>query len=196
MCNVMIIHKWFVFCYILVMGMRFSLILFIGLFLVSCQKKGSDIDAIPLPEGYFIRCKIDGIDKSFNIMAKATKLVKTDQVFLSIFGKASTEMDNIERLNMGISSISQIKTGHYAENDPSLTYFIDAIYNPDNSLETWTIGSPTENSIPFTIFITGIDNKSVSGTFKGSVFNKYSRGINTKTITNGEFYVPFNTPPL
>ena len=128
-------------------------------------------------------------------MAKATNLVKTDQVFLSIFGKASGDMDNIERINMGISSISQIKTGHYVENDPSLTYFIDAIYNPDNSVETWTIGSPLENSPPFTIFITGIDYKSVSGTFKGSVYNKYSRGIGIKTITNGEFYVPFSNPP-
>jgi len=191
----MIIHKWFVFCYILVMGRRFILFLFTALVLVSCQKKGSDIEAIPLSESYYIRCKIDGIDKTFNIMAKATNLVKTDQVFLSIFGKASGDMDNIERINMGISSISQIKTGHYVENDPSLTYFIDAIYNPDNSVETWTIGSPLENSPPFTIFITGIDYKSVSGTFKGSVYNKYSRGIGIKTITNGEFYVPFSNPP-
>jgi len=177
------------------MRRRIFLLFFLGLFLVSCQKKGSDIDAIPLPEGYFIKCKIDGVDKTFNIMAKATKLERVDQVFLSIFGKASGDINNIERINMGISSITQIKTGHYVENDPTLTYFIDAIYNPNNSFETWTMGSSSENPAPFTIFITGIDNKSVSGTFKGAIYNSDSRAIKTKTITNGEFYVPFNTPP-
>jgi len=191
----MIFHKWFVFCYLIVMGRRVFLLLFLGLFLASCQKKGSDFDAIVLPEGYYIKCKIDGIDKTFNIMAKATKLVKTNQVFISIFGKASEDAANIERINMGISSMTPIKTGNYVENDPSLTYFIDAIYNPDNSFETWIMGSDPESSAPFTIFITGIDNKSVSGTFMGLVYNKYSRGIQVKNITNGEFYVPFNTQP-
>ena len=195
MYDTMIFHKWFVFCYLIVMGRRVFLLLFLGLFLASCQKKGSDIDAIVLPEGYYIKCKIDGIDKTFNIMAKATKLVKTNQVFISIFGKASEDAANIERINMGISSMTPIKTGNYVENDPSLTYFIDAIYNPDNSFETWIMGSDPESSAPFTIFITGIDNKSVSGTFKGLVYNKYSRGIQVKNITNGEFYVPFNTQP-
>ena len=191
----MIFHKWFVFCYIVVMGRRFLLLFSATLFLLSCQKKESDTEAIVLPQDYYIKCKIDGIDKTFNVMAKATKLEKVDQVFLSIFGKASSDVDNIERINMGISSTTPIRTGNYVENDPSLTYFIDAIYNPDNSLETWIMGSLSENSAPFTIFITGIDDKSVSGTFKGAVFNKYSRGIKEKRITNGEFYVPFNTPP-
>ena len=195
MSDFMIFHMWFVFCYHLRMGRRVFLFLFLAFFLASCQKKGSDIDAIVLPQGYFIKCKIDGVDKTFNIMAKATKLVKTNQVFLSIFGKASVESDNIERINMGISSIDPIKTGHYVENDPSLTYFLDAIYNPDNSVETWTMSSDIESSAPFTIFITGIDNRSVSGTFKGLVYNKSSIGIKIKNITNGEFYVPFNTQP-
>ena len=174
---------------------RFLQLLFVCLILVSCQKNSSDIEAIELPADYFIHCKIDGIDKSFNIMAKGTRLAKPDQVFLSIFGKASEDEGNIERINIGISSINPIRTGIYVENDPSLTYFLDAIYNPTNTFESWIMGSPSESSTPFTIFITGIDEKSVSGTFKGPVYNKNSRGIKVINITNGEFYVPFNTPP-
>ena len=33
--------------------------------------------------------------------------------------------------------------------DNILTYFIDAIYNPDNSFETWTMGSDSGTSTPF-----------------------------------------------
>ena len=176
------------------MDKRFSLVFLLGFFLLSCQKKGSDIEAIDLPQNYYIKCKIDGIDKSFNVMAKASKVVKTDQVFLSIFGKASSDVDNVERINMGISSMMPIRTGNYVDNDPSLTYFIDAIYNPNNPLESWIMGT-SENATSFTIFITGIDQKSVSGTFKGTVYNKFSRGIKIKTITNGEFYVSFSTQP-
>lgn len=195
MYNTIISHKWFVFCYILGMVRRLSLLFFLGFYLVSCQKKGSDVEAIALPQQYYIKCKIDGIDKTFNVMAKASKVVKTDQVFLSIFGKASNDLDNVERINMGISSMVPIRTGNYVDNDPSLTYFIDAIYNPNNPVESWIMGTGSENPTSFTIFITGIDNKSVSGTFKGTVYNRYSRGIKIKTITNGEFYVSFSTQP-
>src|ERR1700716_1156724 len=102
------------------MTQRILLSLGVLFFLASCEKSSTDdvISESPPAATQFIRCKIDGINKTFNILVKATKQNAGGQNVISVFGKADSSLESIERINMGISSLLEIRRGTYVENDP------------------------------------------------------------------------------
>jgi hypothetical protein len=175
------------------MGQRILLSLGILFFLVSCEKSYTHdiINESPPADAQFIRCKIDGVSKTFNFLVKATKQNAGGQNVISVFGKADSSLDNIERINMGISSLLEIHRGTYVENDPFYTYVIDAVYNPDQTDEVWSVPYTPRQTSPFTIAITNITENYVEGTFKGIIYNNSGTGTSKKTITEGEFIAPF-----
>ena len=175
------------------MAQRILLSLGVLFFLASCEKSNTDdiISESPPAVAQFIRCKIDGVSKTFNILVKATKQNAGGQNVISVFGKADSSLDNIERINMGISSLLEIRRGTYVENDPFYTYVIDAVYNPDQTDEVWAVPLTPRQTAPFTIAITNITENYVQGTFKGIIYNNSGTGPAKKTITEGEFTAPF-----
>lgn len=175
------------------MTQRILLSLGVLFFLASCEKSYNNdlINESPPASVHFIRCKIDGVKKTFNILVKATKQNAGGQNVISIFGKADSSLENIERINMGISSLHEIRGGIYVENDPYYTYVIDAVYNPDHTDEVWAVALTPRQTVPFTIAITNITENYVQGTFKGMLYNNSGTGTAKKTITEGEFIAPF-----
>src|SRR3981081_1431356 len=175
------------------MTQRILLSLGVLFFLTSCEKSHNDdtINESPPAAVYFIRCKIDGVSKTFNILVKATKQNADGQNVISVFGKADSSFDNMERINMGISSLLEIRRGTYVENDPFYSYVIDAVYNPDQTNEVWAVALTPKQTSPFTIAITNVTENLVQGTFKGIIYNNSGVGPAKKTITEGEFIAPF-----
>lgn len=164
----------------------------------ACEKEYSfegNPGNIPNPEPVqlpqYIRCKIDGVQKDFNVLTRATRQDAGGQNVLSLFGKASLDEGNTERFNMGISTFGEIKVGTYVENDPGFAYLVDAIYNPHNSTDVWSVSMNQQSSNPFTITITSMSQHEVKGVFSGSIYNNSGTGSIRKVITEGEFVVPF-----
>jgi hypothetical protein len=175
------------------MGQRILLSFGVLFFLASCEKSSTNdiINESPPAVAEFIRCKIDGTNKTFNILVKATRQNAGGQNVISVFGKADSSLNNIERINMGISSLLEISKGTYVENDPFYTYVIDAVYNPDQTDEVWSVSLTPRQTSPFTIAITNITENYIQGTFKGIIYNNSGIGPAKKTITEGEFTAPF-----
>jgi hypothetical protein len=174
---------------------RLLVLLYCVLFFTSCEKEYSfEGDPGNLPEEIplaYIRCSIDGASKTFNVLAKASRQNTSGQFVISVFGKATERDDDVERINLGISSTQDIVQGTYSENDPSFSFVVDAVYNPDNLTDVWAVGFTPNPANPFTIIITEINPNFVRGTFRGDVYNNGGSGSLKKTISNGEFFVPF-----
>jgi hypothetical protein len=176
----------------MVRTLAFTCILFL---LTACQKEISFEGQLPpLPEEIpltYIRCKIDGATKTFNILAKATRQSSSGQHVLSIFGKSTDQNTDVERINLGISSSEAIGVGTFTEADPAFIYVVDAVYNPDNITDIWAVGFHPNPSNPFRIVITDLNANFVKGTFRGDLFNNGGAGGNKIVLTEGEFSVPF-----
>lgn len=153
-------------------------------FLSTCKK-----DPLDIPMGT-IKAKINGNEKTFNIMPKATRLNVTGGHGLQVQGYYRD--GSTTNLTFSIVSPNPITSGTYTENTVSnplvsMTHCIEVI-SPCVIQTTSYIST----SNPVSITITEITSSSVKGTFKGDLKNSTSSGSPSSDLfTNGVFYVSF-----
>jgi hypothetical protein len=146
--------------------------------------------------GYFLKCKIDGNAKSFPIALMA---VKTDvagvMTSYNIVGKANSNPNNFESLNLAINTNAALTTGTYAVDDPGTTFVIAAVYNPNSTTVVWGTTSGDTGGTPFKIVLTSVSATELAGTFSGTFFESNASNPTpnpaSHNITEGEFKVKF-----
>ena len=156
----------------------FCIYLLVNLF--SCKKESIDI-----PIGT-IKVKIDGLEKTFNVEAKAIRLNVSGGYGVQVQGYFRS--NSTTTLRFRIVSPDPITTSTYIENAASnllvtMTHCIEVIFP---CVYQWSSYGSVTN--PVSITITAITGTSIKGTFKGELQGSASG----KTVfTNGVFYVSF-----
>jgi hypothetical protein len=167
--------------------------------LSSCKKSSTDPSTPVLPS-YHITCNIDGVPKTFNykiysISAFAYIGAAGGGPYLSVGGYNDSLMT--EHLNFIILVFSDTAQRVHVNTylDSGSAAFTEFYYiNIRDSLHAGSqvnlsATTPIDNHLVLNITYT--DSVSIKGNFSGDVFlNGFTSGLK-KTITKGEFYVPF-----
>lgn len=159
------------------------------LFLIaSCSKEKSSEEDLGQ---YYLKCKIDGVDKKFNYSAAATQQDLGGGVMsYSVFGKAVSDPNNLESLGFTIQLSIPLAKGTYKETDPTIDYFLAGIYNPNTVDPNMIYASRYSETDPLQITFTEITTTTISGTFKGTLFiNTTDPNADSAIISNGSFKV-------
>lgn len=151
----------------------------------SCNKDDSDA-----PASRGISCTIDGVNATFNILAKAIRADVPGAYSVQMIGYRATAVSS-DQIAIGVSSFNQIAAATYNEDGSANggAGFVNLVEN-GNAYPYISYVSPTN---PATITITAISSSSIQGTFKGDIFLTNASGVTTtkKVITNGQFNVNF-----
>lgn len=152
----------------------------ISIFSISCKKDATDI-----PIGT-IKVTISGTAYTFNVQAKATRLIVSGGYGIQIQGNFKTT--STTNLSFSIVRPSPISTGTYTENTVGnplvqMTHCTEVLF--PCVIQATAYGS---TSNPVSITITEITSSSVKGTFNGEL--QVSSG-GTELLKNGAFYVSF-----
>lgn len=153
---------------------------FVTIITTSCKK---DLTDIPIGT---IKADINGSGYTFNVQAKATRLVVTGGYGIQIQGNFKTT--STTNLSFSIVKPDPISSGSYIENPGSnplvmMRHCTEILF--PCVIQAKAFGS---NANPVSITITEITGSSVKGTFKGEL--QVSSG-GTELLTNGVFYVSF-----
>jgi hypothetical protein len=142
---------------------------------------------------YFITCDVDGVTKSFNANASATKTTTTWNFTILDF-KGLISAAGSETLSIGIDnslSADSIVAGTYS--DTSSKFSLEALYVSPSSVAYdagTAITSKTKNAVNhLTTTITSFSNGEIKGTFSGDFYYNSDPTSTKKSITNGSFYV-------
>ena len=173
-----------------------TLVLVTGAF-VSCSKNG-DKPVDPNPGGggrnpppvstYYMKMKIDGVQKNFPIAGAATS--QEDGQFALVIGAAKdTISDQAEALTFVIASnINAITADSYVEGTHD-NYSLLGFYAPQNATDEQIFDGSVKltPTAPVKVTITQLTDKIVKGTFSGIYYDQEGNGTNQKVITDGEF---------
>ena len=175
------------------MKRTYLLALALILLISSCKK---DNDA------YYIRCSIEGVARTFNVMTYPIKEPDpaTQRYGIGSGGLATSDTEGdwfgfwIDNIPSGDEIVAGTYTGTMADFG-LLGTFTDATAGHD-----WYGGSSVEEdavtySVPianhFTVTIQSIDGNSIKGTFSGDFYADGDPREAKKSITNGEFHLKF-----
>lgn len=180
----------------------------VALLLAACSKEQSQEFVEPDPNnpggpgngggggnntGYFLKCKVGGDAKTFNLNMLATKQSDQGMTIMMVLGKANNS--NTESFTFTISSDADITAGTYKVNDAAATYDVVATWITANPTISYWAMTGDAGGDAFQITISSINATEMTGTFRGTVFevnvNNPSPTPPTKTITEGEFKVKF-----
>ena len=150
----------------------------------SCKKDKAD-DSIHL------KCKVDGVEKTFNTSTTAGASTEDGQSILAVFG-SSAASESAEHLILYISKTgSAVTTGTYSVDGEN--YSVTGLYSTGTSGGVSYVGgneiNTSEASKALKIVITQIDDKTVRGTFSGEFYEDGDDSNPKKTISEGSFYV-------
>lgn len=174
----------------------FVIILALSVF-TSCKKGSSS--STP----YHFTATIDGVTQTFNVTPMATRVNYGGRIIISIRGFNGTTPANMQTLEVDWNNILHndtitFHTGTLSDNDPS--YAISGFYeqSPDSvqytsgaDLKYSPVGTNDPNIHQLNIVITALDSNTVKGTFSGDFYFMGDMSATKKTITNGDFYVPW-----
>jgi hypothetical protein len=140
---------------------------------------------------YFIKCKIGGVDKTFNVSAAGVKQdVGSGAMSYSVFGKAIKDPANLESIGFTIQIYIPLVAGTYKETDPTTDYYLAGIYNPNTTDATAIYASMYDDNDPFQITFTSVTTTTLAGTFKGTLFiNSTDPNADSTAVTEGSFKV-------
>jgi hypothetical protein len=160
----------------------------------SCKKNNSSSNG-----NYHFTATIDGKAQTFNVSPLATIATNSGYSIIGIEGftaaSSTTQVLALSWTNTALGTI--FTTGTY--NDTASKYAIGAIYNP-TATESYGAGSGVTGDLTGTnatginrlkIIITSLDSTAVKGTFSGDFFFNGDPTEAKKTVTNGDFYVPW-----
>lgn len=164
---------------------------------VSCKKNNSASSS----SNYHFTATIDGAAQTFNVSPLAVRVVNGPASEIAIEGFAGTSTSTSQVLaiswaNTGLAPAS-FTTGNYS--DTASNYAVTGTYNPSLSV-SYVSGSGVTglasgsgvtivNHLKFTI--TSLDSTAVKGTFSGDFYYNGDISGAKKTITNGDFFVPW-----
>ncbi len=136
----------------------------------------------------YIRCKIDGTDKTFNDGALA---VDVFGLSLAINGTENASSATTGNFSITLTDLTgSITAGTYNDNN-LLGKNCVIMYIPDASSSTNAFATATGGqSGTFTVNLTENTATRASGTFSGTLYDNSGAGAVTKSVTNGEFSVP------
>jgi hypothetical protein len=140
---------------------------------------------------YFIKCKIGGVDKTFNVSAAGVKQdVGSGTMSYSVFGKAIKDPSDLESFGFTIQLSIPLVAGTYKETDPTTDYFLAGIYNPNTTNTASIYASRYDDFSPFQITFSSITTTTLAGTFSGRLFiNSGDPNADSIDVTNGSFKV-------
>ena len=163
--------------------------------LLACKKNNSNSSG-----NYHFTATIDGKAQTFNVSPMAVRITNGGYSIISIEGfTAASSTTQILALSWdNVPAVSStFTTGNYS--DTASTYGLSANYNPTTN-ESYIAGGeviayPT-GTLPtgvnhLKITISSLDSTAVKGTFSGDFFYNADPTAAKKTITNGDFYVPW-----
>jgi len=140
---------------------------------------------------YFLKCKIGGVDKTFNVSAAGIKQdVGSGIMSYSVFGKAVKDASNMESFGFTIYISIPLTAGTYKETDPTTDYYLAGIYNPNTTDKTAIYASRYDDFNPFQITFSNITTTTLAGTFSGRLFlNTGDPNADSTDVTEGSFKV-------
>lgn len=151
----------------------------------SCKKDST------VSSGFYIKANVNGEEKIYTYNAKASYYYGdlTNTFYMSAFADADS-LPCAGCLRLPAFSLSlyfrtaPVAAGTYTQSQPANSN-VYGIYGTYNSYATYN----SQAQSPFTINITSINDKEVSGTFSGKYFDstQVNPGV---TITNGKFRLP------
>jgi hypothetical protein len=162
------------------------------LLIAACNKDESvETNGKPANFSSYIRCKIDGVDKTFNINASASKQDLGGGAFnYSILGKAVIDAANRESFGFTFQVLDSLKAGTYSEIDSSSTYYLAAVYNPNTNDAAKIFSTQMDSTNPFQVTVNVISDSLMSGSFKGKLLlNTMDSSATAVTVTDGDFKV-------
>ncbi len=167
-------------------------------FFSSCQKEvslprtitdttgggGTGGGGTPGGSAYYIKCKKDGVQKSYTSFASANIIDLTSGV-MSLALVAGTP-NSLEGFNIGINFFNStpIKVGTYTEGYPGLEYIVGGVYNPNSTSIVYGAGLQTPSIKPLVVKILTKTTTEMTGTFEGAF---YKLDINSGSISTEYF---------
>lgn len=142
------------------------------------------VTAAPVPSTDYLRVKIDGVLKTFNVNLDGdiTPLFLPYTVVVEGDNAAGSD----EHIDVTVQSATPITPGTYLQG-LGVTFSTSRYYDPV-STQGWQAGDPS--SPPLKVVITSISATRVTGKFSGQFFDFNGTGTNSKQLTEGEFSVP------
>jgi hypothetical protein len=147
--------------------------------------------------GYYIKCKIGGTDKVFNVAATATKDASSGQTLTMISGASSTDPATLEAFSILITSNGDLANGTYKVDNLSGAYTMLATFAPPGGTSAFVTVTGMVFGNPFKVNITSVSSTEIAGTFGGDIYeidlNDPNPPVNppSKSVTEGEFRVKF-----
>jgi len=167
-------------------------------FFSSCQKEvslprtntdttgggGTGGGGTPGGSAYYIKCKKDGVQKSYTSFASANIIDLTSGV-MSLALVAGTP-NSLEGFNIGINFFNStpIKVGTYTEDYLGLEYIVGGVYNPNSTSIVYGAGIQTPSIKPLVVKILTKTTTEMTGTFEGAF---YKLDINSGSISTEYF---------
>jgi hypothetical protein len=166
--------------------------LLIALTFFSCKKDNTETT-------YGIKCNINGVPKTFNILMNALR--EEDNGFKGVFIQGMNNGSSEEYFAGMISnmpSLKEIAAGTYtdASTDYELLFtyalgFSGPEYEAGRTLYEEAQYRGVSISNPLKVTITSISNDVIKGTFNGDFYFEADPNAEKKSITNGEFALKF-----
>jgi hypothetical protein len=166
--------------------------------LVSCKKT---TNSHPSSNPYHLTATIDGQPQTFNQNVIGTRKILSNQTQINIQGANGPAGGVIPALSIGWANTSvNVNFGIGTWTDTSSIYTVYGVYEVTNSdlyeSGTNSTGQASHDGIPITnhlkIIFTFIDSSTLKGTFSGDFYDMGTIPGTKKTITDGDFYVPFS----
>ena len=177
-------------------------------FFSSCQKEvslprtitdttgggGTGGGGTPGGSAYYIKCKKDGVQKSYSEYASANILDLSSGGAMSLFLVAGLP-NSLEGFNISINFFNGalIKPGIYKEGNLSLEYFLAAVYNPNSTNIVYAAGIQLISIKPLVVTILTKTTTEMTGKFEGAFYKQdLTGGPSTEYImfTEGVFKLP------
>lgn len=164
----------------------FSAVLAIITSCVSCSKDISDPGKIPPGT---ISVKIDGNESSFNVQAKATRLMVSGGYGLQVQGYKKDPAISGTNLTITIARPQPLSTGTYTENSGNnplvnMSHFVDLFFGYGSTTSPFL-----SSNDPVSVTITELTGGNVKGTFRGEL--REGPGTAAVRFVNGAFNVNF-----
>jgi len=150
----------------------------------SCKKDKND-------DSVHLKCKVDGVEKTFNTSTTAGLTNENGFSILTVFG-SSAASSSAEHLILYISKTEgTVTTGTYTVDGEN--YSVQGVFNTGTSGGVSYVGgneiNTSETSNALKIIVTQIDDKTVRGTFSGEFYEDGDDSNPKKVISEGSFYV-------
>lgn len=169
------------------------LLITVSIVLFSCQKELSFEDnGVPVGS-YYLKCIINGEERTFSYSATAvTYGYQAEDSVLTLMAFSSADADARESISLNIYYTSQTPgPATYSGAYTGDAYIIYGIYDADSTDITYTAGRTAQSISPLEIVLTTRTATEITGTFAGTFYsmNRTTGEMHPEyvTITDGEF---------